>query len=140
MAEDSHVNQQVIRACFLPFEVDLICVENGEQAVEMLSEERCDIVLMDIQMPVLDGVQATRKIRTSAESWADVPVIALTANAMEGDRETYIEAGMNGYVSKPVDLKLLLEDVTQVTGFDFWQEGTPSSSELEDQAREVSSM
>ncbi len=140
LAEDSHVNQQVIRACFLPFDVDLICVENGEQAVEKLSEERCDIVLMDIQMPVLDGVQATRKIRASAESWADVPVIALTANAMEGDRETYIESGMNGYVSKPVDLELLLEEVTQVTGFDFWQEGPQSSSELEEQAREVSSM
>jgi signal transduction histidine kinase/CheY-like chemotaxis protein len=139
LAEDSDVNQQVIRACFLPFEVDLICVENGEQAVHMLDSERFDVVLMDVQMPVLDGVQATARIRASAEAWAQTPIIALTANAMEGDRETYMNAGMNGYVSKPVDLELLLEEVTRVTGFDFWQENSQTASE-EAQAREVSSL
>lgn len=139
LAEDSDVNQQVIRACFLPFEVDLICVENGEQAVHMLDSDRFDVVLMDVQMPVLDGVQATARIRASAEAWAQTPIIALTANAMEGDRETYMNAGMNGYVSKPVDLELLLEEVTRVTGFDFWQENSQTASE-EAQAREVSSL
>jgi signal transduction histidine kinase/CheY-like chemotaxis protein len=138
LAEDSHVNQQVIRACFLPFEVDLICVENGEEAFHMLDSERFDVVLMDVQMPVLDGVQATGRIRASTEAWAQTPIIALTANAMEGDRETYMNAGMNGYVSKPVDLELLLEEVTRVTGFDFWQESPQSASEEEGQAREVS--
>lgn len=140
LAEDSHVNQQVIRACLLPFDVDLTCVANGEEAVCMLSKESFDAVLMDVQMPVLDGVQASKQIRESAESWSDIPVIALTANAMEGDRETYIGAGMDGYVSKPVDLELLLEEITRVTGFDFWQENLPSSAEADDQAREIASI
>ncbi len=138
LAEDSHVNQQVIRACFLPFEVDLICVDNGEEAVQMLSEERFDLVLMDIQMPVLDGVNATKQIRISGEPWAQTPVIALTANALEGDRETYIGAGMNGYVSKPVNLELLLEEVTQVTGFDFWQDSPLPDAETGSPGSEVS--
>lgn len=140
LAEDSHVNQQVIRACLLPFEVDLICVENGEEAVRMLSEESFDAVLMDVQMPVLDGVQATKKIRDSAETWSNTPVIALTANAMEGDRETYIEAGMDGYVSKPVDLELLLQEIMRVTGFDFWNDSPSIAAAADADAQEVSSL
>lgn len=138
LAEDSHVNQQVIRACLLPFEVDLICVENGEEAVRMLSEESFDAVLMDVQMPVLDGVQATKQIRNSAEPWSNTPVIALTANAMEGDRETYIGAGVDGYVSKPVDLELLLHEVMRVTGFDFWNDSQSTTIEAAADVREVS--
>jgi len=134
------VNQQVIRACLLPFEVDLICVENGEEAVRMLSEESFDAVLMDVQMPVLDGVQATKMIRNSAETWSNTPVIALTANAMEGDRETYIGAGMDGYVSKPVDLELLLQEIMRVTGFDFWADSSSTGAAADAEAREVSSL
>ncbi len=122
LAEDSHVNQQVIKACFLPFDVNLVCVENGEEALSALNKEAFGVVLMDVQMPVLDGVETTKRIRASRESWAQTPVIALTANAMKGDRETYLEAGMNGYVSKPVDLELLLEEITRITGHDFWQD------------------
>eukprot|EP00439_Symbiodinium_sp_Y106_P089734 s1_g2270.t1 len=122
LAEDSHVNQQVIKACFLPFSVNLVCVGNGEEALKACNDQSFDVVLMDVQMPVLDGVEATKRIRTSGESWAQTPVVALTANAMKGDREAYLEAGMNGYVSKPVDLELLLEEITRITGHDFWQE------------------
>ncbi len=122
LAEDSHVNQQVIKACFVPFHVNLVCVENGEEALSALHDESFDVVLMDVQMPVLDGVQTTQRMRASGERWAQTPVIALTANAMKGDRESYLEAGMNGYVSKPVDLELLLEEITRITGHDFWQD------------------
>ncbi len=139
LAEDSHVNQQVIKACFLPFSVNLVCVGNGEEALEAFDDQSFDVVLMDVQMPVLDGVEATKRIRTSGESWAQTPVVALTANAMKGDREAYLEAGMNGYVSKPVDLELLLEEVTRITGHDFWQEPMPDDGAADKDTQAASS-
>lgn len=137
LAEDSHVNQQVIRACLLPFDVELVCAENGEEAVHLLDQGHFDVVLMDIQMPVLDGLQATKKIRKSGEASAQVPVIALTANAMEGDKETYMAAGMDGYASKPVDLEMLLAEITRLTGFDFWQEKTLPVAEAGERSRHI---
>jgi two-component system, cell cycle response regulator DivK len=75
----------------------------GERAVEVALEHRPDLVLMDIQLPGIDGVEALRRLRTDGD-FAAVPVLALTAQAMEGDRERFLSAGFDGYLSKPVDV------------------------------------
>src|SRR5271168_1466920 len=79
---------------------------NGKEALLLLTTHRFDLVLMDIQMPEMDGLTATRKIRESErETQLHLPIIAMTAHAMKGDRERCIEAGMDGYVSKPISSK-----------------------------------
>src|SRR6478736_5802575 len=77
--------------------------ETGERAVALTTEHRPDLVLMDIQLPDIDGVEALRLLRAD-ERTASVPVLALTAQAMEGDRERFLAAGFDGYVSKPVNI------------------------------------
>lgn len=103
LAEDNHINQKVVKALLGPLNCEMKIVNNGLEAVQAVRSGSYDVVLMDIQMPVMDGIEATRIIRTLNESdKLDVPIIALTANAMKGDRERYFAAGMNDYVSKPV--------------------------------------
>ena len=75
----------------------------GEQAIELATQHAPDLVLMDIRLPGTDGVEALRRLRAD-ERTADIPVVALTAQAMAGDRERFLEAGFNGYVSKPVNI------------------------------------
>lgn len=100
LVEDNQVNQIVASSILrkLGHEVDL--AENGKRALNALQSKNYDIVLMDCQMPVMDGYEATRKIRENPQ-WQDLPVIAVTANVMQGDREECIAAGMNDYVTKP---------------------------------------
>ena len=93
-------------------------VENGYDAIAAVSRARYDAVLMDIQMPDLDGLAATRKIRGLPGPTARVPVIALTANAMKGYRDACLEAGMNDYVSKPIDPEALQAALARQTGID----------------------
>ena len=88
-------------------------LHDGSQAVDAARDGAFDLVLMDISMPVMDGPTATRHIRAMPGAASRVPIIALTANAMAGDRETYIAAGMNDYVSKPVNLDLLLAAIAR---------------------------
>ncbi|MFT3811666.1 MAG: ATP-binding protein [Micropepsaceae bacterium] len=87
---------------------------HGEEALKRLASESFDLVLLDIHMPVLDGPETLKRIRASGEAWAGVPVIALTANAMAGDRERYEEMGMDGYVAKPIDQRELLTEIVRV--------------------------
>ena len=75
----------------------------GEQAVALVFEHRPDLVLMDIQLPDIDGVEALGRVRAD-DGFASVPILALTAQAMEGDRERFLAAGFDGYLSKPVDI------------------------------------
>ncbi len=100
LVEDNRVNQLVASGLLkkLGHRVDL--AENGERALAALESRRYDIILMDCQMPVMDGFEATRAIRQNPE-WADLPVIAVTANALQGDREHCLASGMNDYVTKP---------------------------------------
>ena len=80
----------------------VLLAENGEKALEMMNSHQVDVVFMDIQMPVMDGLECTRRIRSSELAWANVPIIAMTANAMKGDREICLEAGMDDYLAKPI--------------------------------------
>jgi CheY-like chemotaxis protein len=106
VAEDNPVNQQVIVAMLRRLGLDPTVVEDGQAAVNATAEQRFDLVLMDCQMPILDGFEATREIRARASS--DRPwIVAVTANAMAGDAERCRAAGMDDYVSKPISIEAL---------------------------------
>ena len=102
LAEDNELNQEVARELLTQhgFLVDI--VGNGEAALEQLERQPYDIVLMDMQMPVMDGVTATERIRAQAR-YANLPIVAMTANAMASDRELCLKAGMNDHIAKPID-------------------------------------
>jgi CheY-like chemotaxis protein len=88
----------------------VVCVRDGQEAVEMLETDRFfSAILMDIQMPRMDGIEATRKIRQSERRLGTqgIPIIAFTAHAMKGDEEQFLAAGMNDYLSKPIDTPAL---------------------------------
>jgi PAS domain S-box-containing protein len=104
LAEDSKVNQMVMTFFLESVGHTVQAVETGRQALDALRRERFDLVFMDVQMPVMDGLEATRLIRQGGDLPADVPIVALTAYAMEGDRERFLAAGMDDYLSKPVEL------------------------------------
>jgi CheY-like chemotaxis protein/HPt (histidine-containing phosphotransfer) domain-containing protein len=105
LAEDNITNQQVATGILNKFGLKTDTVANGQEALVALRDMPYDLVLMDVQMPVMDGLEATRQIRNpqSALRNHQIPVIAMTAHAMAGDRDLCLQAGMNDYVSKPVD-------------------------------------
>jgi len=116
VAEDNTVNQTVVSRMLERAGHTVIIAADGLQAVEMCSTGRFDLILMDIHMPVLDGLEATVRIREMERAQAIyTPVIALTANAMNGDRELCLTAGMDGYLTKPVSRHVLLETIAQFT-------------------------
>jgi signal transduction histidine kinase len=111
LVEDNPINQMVASKMLEKLGLDIILAGNGQEAIETLESEHIDAVLMDCQMPVLDGFAATRQIREQGRFVA-LPIIAMTANVMEGDRDKCIDAGMNDYIGKPVvaaDLRKTLE-------------------------------
>ena len=102
LVEDNEINQEVALGQLEDVEATVDVAENGEVAVNMVRSNDYDIVLMDMQMPVMDGIEATRIIR--ADSRFDrLPIVAMTANAMAVDRERCLEAGMNDHIPKPID-------------------------------------
>ena len=103
VAEDNPINQLVIEAMLLQMGHLCDLVGNGVEALQQVRSGRYDLILMDVQMPEMDGVSTTRAIRALDGPLARIPIVALTANAMLQDRERYIAAGMDGYVSKPID-------------------------------------
>jgi len=113
VAEDAPANRKVVRAILEKRGHDVMLVSNGREAVEAVQRETFDIVLMDIQMPVLDGWHATREIRGSTEH-SQVPILAMTAHAMRGDREKCLAAGMSDYISKPIDAHELIRVVERL--------------------------
>lgn len=100
LVEDNEVNQLVARRIMEKAGLMVSIADNGLRALESLEADQFDLVLMDIQMPEMDGLEATRRIRANPR-WADLPVVAMTAHALPGDQESFIKAGMSGYVSKP---------------------------------------
>ncbi|WP_420003856.1 ATP-binding protein [Arenibacterium sp. LLYu02] len=112
LAEDNRTNRLLIRKYLADLNVTLIEAENGRQAVDLCSRHTPDIVLMDMSMPEMDGITATREIRSRAI--AQPPIVALTANAFASDKDACLEAGMNGFLSKPINKKQLLEGMAAV--------------------------
>ena len=104
LAEDGLVNQEVAVGFLEQRGHHVTVVENGQQAVDLLTQEQFDVILMDVQMPVMDGLQATELIRKREQKTDDhIPIIAMTANAMKGDRQRCLDSGMDAYLAKPVD-------------------------------------
>jgi CheY-like chemotaxis protein len=109
LAEDNLVNQRVVLGMLKKMGLSADAVANGVAALQALETQPYDLVLMDVQMPELDGVEATRRLRQSGAAVCNprIPVIALTANAMQGDRERFLAAGMSDHVGKPVSSQAL---------------------------------
>ncbi|MGB4075070.1 response regulator [Pseudomonas sp.] len=102
LVDDNDLNQQVGRDLLEAAGVQVAVAENGQVALDMLARSDYQLVLMDMQMPVMDGLSATRQIRANPR-WADLPVLAMTANAMSSDREQCFAVGMNAHLAKPID-------------------------------------
>ncbi|MGI8785671.1 MAG: response regulator [Acidobacteriota bacterium] len=119
LAEDNSVNQEYVLHLLEKRGHKVILAENGREAVSaLISEGPFDLVLMDLQMPEMDGFEATAAIRESEKNnGGHLPIVALTASAMKGDRERCLEAGMDGYVTKPIQPEQLLEAIQSVTEF-----------------------
>jgi two-component system cell cycle response regulator DivK len=112
VVEDNEKNMKLFRDVLGATGYRTLEATTGAQAVELATEDAPDLVLMDIQLPDFDGIEALRRLRAD-ERTAAIPVLALTAQAMHGDRERFLEAGFDGYLAKPVNVVELLETVKQ---------------------------
>ena len=119
VAEDNRLNQRIIDATLEKFGHTSTIVENGEDAVRALDNGEYDLVLMDIRMPQMSGPEATRAIRARSDKLAKIPIIALTADAMEEHIRGYLEAGMDACVTKPIDRSALVTAINDVLGEDI---------------------
>jgi len=117
VAEDFEINQEVITPILEKTGFLVTIVTNGEEAVQAVKKKAYDLILMDIQMPVMDGLEATKKIRNLDDPYkAAIPIIALTAHALKGDRERFLKVGMDEYLSKPVRSKELTDIISKLMG------------------------
>lgn len=112
LVEDNGDSQHVIQLLSRKVGWDLTVVENGNHAITTLAAKAFDVVLMDLQMPYMDGYETTRRIR-QLDTSKDIPIIALTAHAFEGNRESCLQIGMNDYLTKPVNFKELQQKIKQ---------------------------
>ena len=117
LTDDNAINRQVIKLFLTPQGCEIAEATNGKEALDRLAQDEFDVVLMDIHMPVMDGKEAVQRLR-AVDRWSALPVIALTADAMSGDREKYLALGMTDYVSKPVDQRELIAKLHQVMGLE----------------------
>ncbi len=106
LVEDNKINQQVATELLMLLGVKVSIANNGYEAIAAVAKREFDLVLMDIHMPELDGIEATKKIRSQVR-YADMPIVAMTADAMVGDKEASLAAGMNGHITKPIDPSIL---------------------------------
>jgi signal transduction histidine kinase/FixJ family two-component response regulator len=116
IVDDHPMNRKVAKLFLDTYGYKLDEAENGMQALEKLALKSFDLVLLDIHMPVLDGPETLKRIRESGELWNKIPVIALTADAMSGDKDRLLKLGMDGYVSKPIDQRELRGEIARVRG------------------------
>jgi two-component system, cell cycle response regulator DivK len=108
--EDNPDNRMLVRRILLSEDYGLLEAQNAAQALDVLKDKRPDLILMDINMPDMDGYTLTSRIKTMP-GFERVPIIALTANVMRGDKEKTLEAGCDGYIQKPLDIDQLLREV-----------------------------
>ena len=108
VAEDNPNNQKLIEILLSKIGVQTIIVSNGEEAVESYNKEKYDMILMDINMPIMDGITATKIIKDLEDTNYKIPIVALTANSIAGDKEKYLSQGMDDYLSKPIEFDKLV--------------------------------
>ena len=132
LVEDNAVNQRVVLAMLRKKDYKIDVANNGQEGLEKLERavEPYNLILMDVQMPILDGLETTRAIRRNA-NWNYLPIIAMTAHAMIGDRERCLQAGMNAYVSKPVQQASLIAVIEQYLASGTGTSATPQVSEVD---------
>ena len=118
IAEDDKVNQLAISSFVKKIGHTALCANDGVETLKLLQSEKFDLILMDIHMPNLDGVETTSAIRNSNEKFSKIPIIALTAHAMAGDREKFLAHGMNGYLSKPIIIEDLKNTIDKIFSYD----------------------
>jgi two-component system cell cycle response regulator DivK len=115
LVEDNEMNRDMLSRRLIRRGYEVVFAVDGQQGVDMAHSEKPDIILMDMSLPVMDGWEATRRVK-SDEASRGVPVIGLTAHAMSGDREKAIEAGCDDYDTKPVELDRLIEKIERLLG------------------------
>jgi len=115
LVEDSDDNRNMLSRRLIRNNYKITCAVNGEEALAMVQSESPDLILMDMSLPKLDGWEVTRLLRENPE-FAGLPIIALTAHAMSGDRERTLQAGCSDYDSKPIDLPRLLSKIEALLG------------------------
>jgi two-component system, cell cycle response regulator DivK len=115
LVEDNEMNRDMLSRRLKRNGYDVVIAIDGQQGVDMAASEAPDLILMDMSLPVIDGWEATRRVKANEET-RGIPVIALTAHAMAGDREKAIEAGCEDYDTKPVEITRLLEKITTLLG------------------------
>ncbi|WP_151671872.1 response regulator [Nitrincola schmidtii] len=138
LAEDNPINQRVAMKLLEKKNVSVILAHNGLEALQLFKSQSFDLVLMDLMMPEMDGLEATKQIRDfeSSHSSVKVPILAMTANAMQGDKERCLAAGMDGYVSKPIRPDLLFSEMSKMvtqygkSTINDSQQGNPSLDEM----------
>lgn len=118
LVEDNPVNQEIARIYLSELPAIILLAENGRDALELVRQQQFDLIVMDVQMPVMDGLIATRQIRAleAAAGRLPTPILALTANAMLGDRERCLDAGMDDYLSKPFKPDELIAQAARLAG------------------------
>jgi two-component system, sensor histidine kinase len=112
IVEDNQVNQKLVSALLQKNGYAVSIAGNGVEALKLLEREEFRLILMDVQMPVMDGLETTRLIRGD-KRWQGIPIVAMTARAMEGDKQSCLSAGMNGYISKPIHAAHLLSVIEE---------------------------
>jgi len=115
LVEDNEMNRDMLSRRLQRNGFDVVLAVDGEEAVRVAAADRPDVILMDMSLPVIDGWEATRRIKAATES-AHIPIIALTAHAMAGDREKAIAAGCDDYDTKPIELPRLLGKIEALLG------------------------
>ncbi len=131
IVEDNPINQKIAAAMLASQGMAFDMVEDGSKAVEQVQSGAYGIVLMDVQMPIMDGLEATRRIRALPGPISRIPIIAVTANALQGDRETYLKTGMDDFVPKPIDPSALISVVeSHLNGQQPPSEQAPSEQAL----------
>ncbi len=119
LAEDNEINREIALAIFADMGMEIHCAANGAEAFRAVQETEFDLILMDIRMPVMDGLEATKRIRAfekQTKGGRRTPIVAMTANAMQEDKTASLEAGMDGHISKPLDMNEIRRELGRVFG------------------------
>jgi len=130
MAEDNESNIAVAKVFFEDFDIALTSVNNGEQALEAMKKTSFDIILMDLEMPVMNGIECTKKIRSGETENSTIPIIVLSAHSTVNHEEVSLQAGANSYLSKPIDFNKLFDQIASLTKISKQEKNIPKTDLL----------